>query len=38
MSTFDFAPSRQANVDSGRAPGLFPGAAIDCANAAIDPN
>ena len=28
----------QADTDSGRAPGFFPGGAVDCANAAVDPN
>eukprot|EP00966_Prymnesium_polylepis_P016905 390127-Prymnesium_polylepis.2 len=38
MSSFSFSPTAQANVDSGRGPGLFPGGAIDCSNAAVDPN
>lgn len=38
LSDFVWAPTAQAHVDSGRAPGLFPGGAIDCANAALDPN
>eukprot|EP00038_Savillea_parva_P004159 m.134648 g.134648 ORF g.134648 m.134648 type:complete len:922 (-) comp11396_c0_seq1:189-2954(-) len=36
-STFSFAPTAQQNVDSGRAPGVFPGLPIDCANAVVDP-
>ena len=35
--TFTHLHPPQANVDSGRAPGLFPGTSIDCANAAVDP-
>ena len=34
----DWEPHAQDKVVSGRAPGLFPGGAIDCANAAVDPN
>jgi len=37
MTTFSFDPTAQANVDSGRAPGLFPGGNIDCSNVAVDP-
>jgi hypothetical protein len=37
-ATVPFSPTTQPDVDSGRAPGVFPGAAIDCANAAVDPN
>eukprot|EP00947_MAST-08B_sp_MAST-8B-sp1_P001533 g1533.t1 len=37
MSTFEWTPKPQPGVDSGRAPGTFPGAAYDCANAAVDP-
>lgn len=38
ISTFSFDPQPQADVDSGRAPGLFPGGNIDCSNVAVDPN
>ena len=37
ITTFAFDPQKQANVDSGRAPGLFPGGDVDCSNAAVDP-
>lgn len=37
MSSFVWSPTTQPNVDSGRAPGSFPGVAVDCANAAVDP-
>ena len=37
-STVGWGPQPQANVDSGRAPGVFPGQDYDCANAAVDPN
>lgn len=38
LSTFAFEPHAQAHADSGRAPGVFPGQHMDCANAAVDPN
>ena len=38
ISSFDFEPHSQDKVDTGRAPGLFPGGPIDCANAAVDPH
>ena len=38
ISSFTWGPQPQGNVDSGRAPGTFPGGPIDCANAAVDPN
>ena len=37
ISSYDFDPHPQPKVDSGRAPGLFPGTPLDCANAAVDP-
>eukprot|EP00037_Helgoeca_nana_P010803 m.95702 g.95702 ORF g.95702 m.95702 type:complete len:429 (-) comp20431_c0_seq1:1729-3015(-) len=36
-SNFSFGPTAQGNVDSGRAPGVFPGESINCANTAVDP-
>jgi len=36
--TVAWSPQPQGSVDSGRAPGVFPGEAYDCANAAVDPN
>lgn len=38
ISSFVWAAQPQANVDSGRAPGVWPGQKIDCANAAVDPS
>lgn len=38
LETFSFQPSAQSDVDSGRAPGFFPGPPIDCSNAAVDPH
>jgi hypothetical protein len=38
ISSTDFTTHPQANVDSGRAAGVFPGAPVDCCNAAVDPN
>lgn len=38
MSTPDFAPHPQGNVDTGRAPGVVPGEKIFCSNAAVDPH
>jgi hypothetical protein len=38
MSSSDLSRHPQGNVDSGRAPGVFPGEAIDCCNSAVDPN
>jgi len=37
ISTFAFDPQPQSDVDSGRAPGLFPGGDVDCSNVAVDP-
>eukprot|EP00908_Phaeocystis_cordata_P020842 Transcript_32505.p1 GENE.Transcript_32505~~Transcript_32505.p1 ORF type:complete len:875 (-),score=384.70 Transcript_32505:50-2674(-) len=37
ISSYDFDPHPQPKVDSGRAPGLFPGTPLDCANVAVDP-
>ena len=37
-ASVEWSPQPQANVDSGRAPGRVGGGAIDCANAAVDPN
>ena len=38
MTKFEWDPQPQGDVDSGRAPGTFPGQPYDCANAAVDPN
>jgi hypothetical protein len=37
IETWDFSPTAQPNVDSGRGPGTFEGAKINCANTAVDP-
>jgi len=37
ISSSSFYPHPQGNVDSGRAPGTFPGEKLDCSNVAIDP-
>jgi len=36
-SSVPWGPQPQGQVDSGRAPGVFPGEEYDCANAAVDP-